>query len=210
MYVRQDLFHVADRERVHDFLDSNPFGTIIASTESSAPILTGAPVLLSRDIGEHGELRAHLAVQNPMVRYLLPATVVTVMFVGPNAYVSPSWYESPAEHVPTWNYMTAQAQCSVTRVHDSEELSLLLRDLAHRFEPPNSGWSYERMAPGLRKQLESKIVGFTLKIESLAGRFKVSQNRSRTDQQRVIDRFRSQPDSDCAALADVMSGLLRN
>lgn len=197
-------FQVTAKARLHDIVDSSPFGLIVAIDERSAPVFAHAPILLTRTAGAHGLLRAHLAIRNPIVPCLSWRRECAVIFWGPNAYVSPSWYEAPSEHVPTWNYIVVEARCSVASIHGQADLSALLQDMSRQFEFPSSGWSYEGMPANLKQKLETEIVGFSLCIDALIGRFKLSQNRSRSDRARVIDRLSKESSADSQELANAM------
>jgi transcriptional regulator len=197
-------FQVTDKKQLYDIVDSNPLGLIAAIDERSAFVFAYTPLLLTRSDGEHGLLRAHLAISNPIVPCLSRRRECAVIFWGPNAYVSPCWYEAPSEHAPTWNYVAVEARCSVASFHGQADLSAQLRDMSRQFESPSSGWSYEGMPVSLKQKLETEIVGFSLRIDALIGRFKLSQNRSRSDRARVIDRLSKESSPDSQELAKTM------
>ena len=130
------------------------------------------------------------------------------MVAGPQAYVSPAWYASKAEHgrvVPTWNY-TAVHFSGRVEVHDDPEwvrdAVTRLTDLnEHRRELP---WSVTD-APEryVEKQLRA-IVGIELSIERVEGKAKLSQNRSEQDQAGVVDGLRSEGGGREHEVADLM------
>jgi transcriptional regulator len=105
---------------------------------------------------------------------------VVVIFHGPHAYVSPSVYE---EHpsVPTWNYVVVHVR-GRGRLVDEPALRTILDDLVGRFDP--TGWRLEAPDEYVRSALDV-IAGFEISIDELEGKWKLSQNRSRTDQLRV-------------------------
>ena len=76
--------------------------------------------------------------------------------------------------------------------------------MSRQFEFPSSGWSYEGMPANLKQKLETEIVGFSLCIDALIGRFKLSQKRSRSDRARVIDRLSKESSADSQELANAM------
>ena len=157
------------------------------------------PLLLDPDEGPFGTLYGHFARANPQWRDLAEGQPALVIFQGPDAYVSPSWYPSKAEHgevVPTWNYISVQAQGRAEVFDDSERLLQLVSRLSAQHEASlERPWAVSD-APSayIAKQLRA-IVGFALPIEQLQGKFKLSQNRSQADQAGVREALASSSDS---------------
>ena len=125
-------------------------------------------------------LRGHLARPNPQVAHFAAGTQALAIFHGPHAYVSPSVYE---EHpsVPTWNYVVVHVR-GKSRLVDEATLRRILDDLVVHFDP--TGWRLEAPEDYVRSALDV-IAGFEIPIEQLEGKWKLSQNRSLTDQHRV-------------------------
>ena len=105
MYVPAH-FAVTDLPVLHDFIDSHPFGLLVTAHDGR-PFVTHLPLLLDRGTGPHGALRGHVARQNPHWQSMVGQDVL-VVFNGPHAYVSPTWYAAE-KVVPTWNYSTVHA-----------------------------------------------------------------------------------------------------
>ena len=106
-------------EVLHALVRAEPLGTLITEQDGE-PSADEIPFLLRPELGAHGHLQAHVARANPLWRSHTPGKPVLVLFRGPQAYVSPSWYPDKAEHgkvVPTWNYIVVQA-LGVLTVHD--------------------------------------------------------------------------------------------
>src|SRR4051794_27392492 len=100
MYV-PSAFAESDLNKLHDFIERNSFGLLV-SLVKGVPFATHLPFLLERNSGPDGSLVGHMARANPHWQELEAQTVL-VVFSGPHAYISPTWYE--AENVvPTWNY----------------------------------------------------------------------------------------------------------
>ena len=99
-------------ERLHDLIARNPLGLLVTHGDAgldASPI----PFLLYAGEGEHGVLRAHMAKANPHWKSLAGQTECLIVFQGPDAYVTPSWYASKAQTgkaLPTWNYATVQVR----------------------------------------------------------------------------------------------------
>jgi transcriptional regulator len=105
MYVPAHF--AADDEQVRGLLSHIRAADLVTSTPRGM-LATYLPLLYDPDAGEHGALLGHVARNNDQWRE--PATGESLVIVhGPDAYVTPSWYASKAEHgrvVPTWNYVT--------------------------------------------------------------------------------------------------------
>src|SRR5687767_2953761 len=109
MYIPRS--YAEDRlDVLHDFIAAHPFGALVTATPDG-PFASHVPFVLHRDRGARGVLEGHLARANPHHR-LDALGDALVIFQGPDAYVTPSWYPSKAEHgkaVPTWNYVAVHA-----------------------------------------------------------------------------------------------------
>jgi transcriptional regulator len=183
MYVPK-VFAVEDLARLHDFIEEFSFATIVTQRDLE---LTAShlPFLLDRSVEPYGALRAHLAIRNPQLKDLQAGSQALVIFQGPHAYVSPSWYVRP-ENVPTWNYTAVHAY-GIPRIGDRTAMIALLKDLTRQheksFEQP---WDFDPDAAWIQKLLP-EIAAFEIKIEKLQGKFKLNQNRTAADREGVIE-----------------------
>lgn len=160
------------------------------------------PFVYDPSVGEHGALHTHVARNNP--QWSEPAMGESLMIIqGADAYISPSWYASKAEHgrvVPTWNYSTAHVYGTLVVHDDPEWIAGQVRRLTgvHEagFEHP---WSVddapERYILG---QLRA-IVGIELVITRIEAKTKLSQNRSEADVDGVVAGLSARGQSDSAA-----------
>jgi transcriptional regulator len=144
------------------------------------------PMLFDADEGgEHGTLRGHVARGNPHWREIGPSELAIAMFDGPDAYVSPSWYAEKRRTrrvVPTWNYVTAQAQGHITLHHEPEWLLPHVRRLVDRHEALRPDpWSIDDAPDGYVEGQARAIVGVELRIDRLEAKRKLSQNRDEED-----------------------------
>ena len=178
------LFRVADDARLHDLVDAHPFGMLVVTTPRGVEV-AHVPIVLDRGAGPHGTLRFHVAAANPVGRAALAAQEVLAVFRGPDAYVSASWYEKPREEVPTLNYAVVHAHGRAAGPMTRDELRRLLADLAARHETGDDAWRLERLDAALADELLGGIVGLSVEITRLDGKFKLSQNRSDEDRRRV-------------------------
>ena len=178
------------------FMRAHPFATLVSVGPDGELWATHLPVVFDPARGPRGTIEGHVARANPhheLVRAAAEhgtARESLVIFTGPDAYVTPGWYPSKAEHgkvVPTWNYVAVHAYGSLTLREDPSWL------LAHvtRLTTQSEG---ERPAPWavtdapesyLAGQLRA-IVGFELEITRIEGRWKMSQNRPAADIDGVV------------------------
>jgi transcriptional regulator len=151
------------------------------------------PMLFEPADGPAGTLRGHLARGNPQWRELEAAlgaggdgaAEAIAIFHGPDAYVSPAWYEEKrrtGKVVPTWNYLAVQAHGTITLHHDAEWLIPHVGRLVERHEAGRpSPWALSD-APEEYVAVQARaIVGLELRIVRLEAKAKLSQNRSGAD-----------------------------
>jgi len=143
------------------------------------------PMLFDPDDGPNGTLRGHLARGNPQWRELVSDVEALAIFDGPDAYVSPAWYEEKrltGKVVPTWNYVTVQAHGVVTLHHEPDWLVPHVRRLVERHEAGRAEpWSIDDAPEGYVETQARAIVGLELRISRLEAKRKLSQNRSAAD-----------------------------
>ena len=162
---------------------------VSAAPDGGVPEATHLPLVLAEEEGPHGTLYGHVAKANPQWRGLAVAGAARAIFTGPEAYVSPSFYPSKQEHgrvVPTWNYVAVHAIGPVEIIEDAARLHGIVSRLttlheASRAEPWAVTDAPEDFVAG---QLKG-IVGIALRIETLIGKRKLSQNRAAPDRDRV-------------------------
>jgi transcriptional regulator len=148
------------------------------------------PMLFDSEDGDHGTLRGHVARPNPQWRDLDADVEALAIFDGPDAYITPAWYEEKrltGKVVPTWNYTTVQAHGSLTVRHEQEWLLAHVRRLVERHEAGRDAtWSVDDAPPGYVETQARAIVGLELRITRLEAKRKLSQNRSAADFQGVV------------------------
>jgi transcriptional regulator len=194
-------------EVLHDLIGRHPLATLI-SCGVDGPEATHVPMVLHSGIRPHGELRCHLARGNPHWRTLERAGPVLVIFQGPQQYISPSWYPSKQEHgkvVPTWNYVTVhvhgRAKLFEEQARLLEHLQALTAQNEAAFENP---WSVSDAPAEYVGALSKGIVGIEISIESMQGKWKVSQNRPEADRLGVMTGLRLMNSAAGLEMADLV------
>ncbi len=187
-------FSENDNLKLAELIRENGFGVLVSVIDGRA-IATHIPFLYDQ---ETGVLLGHVARANPQWESLAYAQDVLVIFQGPHAYVSPSWYESPG--VPTWNYAIVHIHGSTTTFDAPERLAKLLSRLTDQYESSSEApWS-GRYDPRLLKN----IVGIEVQIASIEAKFKLSQNRSAEDRKRVRSKLNEIGGSEAQKVASMM------
>ena len=200
MYIPK-AFREDDLNTLHKLMREYSFATLITLHEG-VPFATHLPFILDAKRGSNGILLAHMARANPQWRDFKSEQKVLVIFQGPHAYVSPSWYEVELS-VPTWNYAVVHAYGIPRLLEDSEELYKLLKILIETHEAQfENQWPFQLPDEYLQKMMRG-IVGFEIEITRLEGKFKMSQNRTESERENVIAAL--QESSDTLAVADFMA-----
>lgn len=145
---------------------------------------------------EKHTLLAHIAKANPLYKALRQAIDVLVVFHIDQAYVSPNWYPSKLEHhqaVPTWNYIVIHVRGNASLIEDQKQLRGILAKLTRRHEASQSKPWKMTDAPFEYLQNElNHIVGLQIEIQSMIGKFKLSQNRTIQDASCVAEALSKQ------------------
>jgi len=187
-------FEQSDPAALAALMHDHPLATLIVATPDG-PTADLIPLEYHANDGPHGTLRGHVARANPLWHHAGAAALA--VFKGPQAYVSPNWYPSKREHgkvVPTWNYTMVQARGTLHAVDDAPWLHALVRRLTDRHEATQaSPWAVDDAPDDYVQQMLRAIVGIEIRLTTLTGKWKVSQNRSAADRQGVADGLRDDP-----------------
>lgn len=180
---------------------------ITATTDG--PMATPLPLYLDESEGDHGVLYGHIAKANPQWQ-ATPIGDALAIFMGPEAYVTPSWYATKQETgkvVPTWNYVTVHAHGPVEFFDDAERLAGVVTRLTDLHETPRpKPWAVsDAPADFIAAQLKG-IVGLRIPVRRFEGKRKMSQNRAQSDRAGVaagLASSESARDRDVASLIPV-------
>jgi transcriptional regulator len=151
--------------------------------------------------GAHGALHGHLARNNDQWR-LESAGEALAIVRGPDAYISPGWYASKAEHgrvVPTWNYVTAHVYGRLVVHDDPVWTENLVRRLTAKHESRRAHpWAVDDAPRAFIEGQLRAIVGVSLEITRVEAKAKLSQNRPPADVDGVIAGLRERGDEESA------------
>ena len=192
--------------------DADEIRALVAAAGSAELVTVGAdgyPVSTLLPVVWDGDrLVLHMARANPQWRTIGDDAPALAVVTGPQAYVSPTWYPSKAEHgrmVPTWNY-SAVHLTGRARVHtDPAWLRDAVTALTDRHEAGRPDRWQVTDAPEVfvEKQLRA-IVGIELLVERVEAKAKLSQNRSAADHAGVVAGLEAQDDTQSSAVAHAM------
>jgi transcriptional regulator len=204
MYVPKQ-FREDDIDVLQTLMREYSFATLVSTQEDGVPTATPLPFVLEAQPAPYGTLKAHMALGNPQWRTFRPDQLVLVIFQGPHAYISPSWYETSLA-VPTWNYATVHAYGYPRLIDDQAELLEQLQSLIGLHEASFAHpWPFDLPTDYLEQMMKG-IVGFAIQITRLEGKFKMSQNRSATDRERVATELRASQDPMHCEVAALVGG----
>lgn len=198
-------------ETLHALMRERPFATLIAHGGDG---LTAdhLPLHLQAEIGPFGALQGHVARANPVWRQAADGEVLAV-FHGPQAYVTPSWYETKKEHgkaVPTWNYVVVHAHGRLRAIDDAEWLLGNLETLvAHHEAGFVEPWQIGDAPPEYIEKMLAAIVGIEIEITDLKGKWKLSQNQPAVNRAGVVAGLRELGTADAAAMAELVAGVMK-
>ena len=197
---------------LHDLIRTHPLGTLVvlAGAELCANHI---PFLLCAEEGGGGRLHGHVARANPVWKCFGGAVEALVIFHGPQAYVSPAWYPSRARDgrvVPTWNYALVHAFGTPRAIEDPAWLLAHVTQLAEAHEAGQARpWRVAEAPKDYLERMIGGIVGVEIPIARLEGKWKVSQNRSRSDQLGVVAGLQDRGTDDARAIAELVMQRLK-
>ena len=188
----QGVFRTDDQEALLAHLARLPFVTLVARPAGRL-LVAHAPVVV-RQQGQGVALDFHLSRGNALAEALNTGFQAVAVSLATDAYISPDWYAS-ADQVPTWNYVSVEAEGPVAAL-DGAGLVALLDDLSTQEEArlaPKPAWTRAKMSPGKFEQMSRAIVGARMRVERLEGTTKLSQNKDDADRAGVIAALGDHP-----------------
>lgn len=205
MYVPK-LHAVVDEDEIRSMVAAIQAGWLVTTGRDGTPLATLLPI-----IWKDSTVIAHMAKANSHWREVQTEAPALLIVPGPDAYISPSWYASKAEHgrvVPTWNY-TAVHLTGAVRIH--QEPAWLRNAVAELTDLHEQGrerpWSITDAPDDFIDAQLRAIVGVEFDVHHIDAKAKLSQNRSQADQQGVIRGLQGEPDRSSMAVAAVMQQL---
>jgi len=170
----------------------------------SGPVAAHVPFVLDE---AGATLELHLSQKNGLLKHLDGPTDALVVVSGPDAYVSPDWYEGLEAPVPTWNYVAVHLRGMLWRC-DPDEMPRHLERLAEVHEAvlaPKVPWTPAAVPEAQLAAMRAAIVALRLSIASVEGTWKLGQNKPVTARRSAADAIAEAAyGQEAAALADTM------
>ena len=164
----------SDKKHLIEVIKTYPLATVI-SVKDNTPLITHLPLIYR---ASDGKLVGHIDIYNPQTELLKDLNEVTLIFSGPQCYISPSIYTTT--QLPTWNYIKVHLTGTVQRIENKAELKQSLIDMTSFLEAPDHKYVLEADNPRLDKNLDY-IKLFEITIKTWEGKFKLSQDKKPKD-----------------------------
>ncbi len=201
-----EVFAVNDRQEIAAMIRSVGLATLVTSS-SEGLIATPLPLLFHDDEGEYGVLHGHIARANSQWKHEAIGDAL-VIFQGPDAYISPGWYPSKAEHgrvVPTWNYLAVHAYGPVEFFEDPDRLLAVVSELTNRYEAGRpKPWSVHDAPPDYIQAQLRNIIGVRIPIRRFDAKKKLSQNQPPENRSGVKSGLGTSENADDRAIAAII------
>lgn len=188
------LFQTDDIAHLTALFEANPFCLVIAS-QSNQPVAAHTPVILDNTPTGPPLIRFHLAKTNPVTDAIHSSGRALIVATGPHDYVSPNWYRLGPDQVPTWNYLSAEAEGPTSPLSE-EETETFLRDLSAKFEAglaPKPQWTLDKFDAKKLKMLTKGIMAFRLIPDRFEGVVKLNQNKPEDARNAVAEALGDTP-----------------
>jgi transcriptional regulator len=208
-------FEEANVEVLHYLIGEHPLGALVTVTQQGLDA-DHIPFLIHAEPAPYGTLHGHVARANPLWRDgsndpvppRVSKTNALVVFQGPQAFVSPSWYPTKQETgkvVPTWNYVVVHAHGSLRFVDDPVWVRAHLEELTAQHEGHRDApWKVTDAPDDYVEKMAAAVVGIEISIARLVGKWKVSQNRPPHDRDGVVQGLLGERTPAASIMADLV------
>ncbi len=181
-------------DEMQDVLGDLRVGELITYSNAVGLLATMLPFVHRSQPGNLGALHGHLARNNEQWKHQ-PQNEAMVILRGPDAYVSPGWYESKQTHgrvVPTWDYITMHVYGDVIIHDEADYVRWVVTELTEKHEARQaSPWSVNDAPEDFITGQLRAIVGIEIQITRIFAKAKASQNRPPADIAGVVSGLRT-------------------
>lgn len=196
-----------NKEQILSFIKENDFGTLVTSHENKL-LATHLPFLFD-DNANTLTLLSHMAKANQQWKHFSDELEVLAIFQGPHTYISPFNYEREL-NVPTWNYIAVHVYGTVSIMESDDDKLKLLHRLVNHYDPKYYEERFENLPEEFIKGKMSGIVAFKIKVTRMEERFKLSQDKTQTEKQNIINTLSSNPNPVAKDIGKVMKDMYNN
>jgi len=175
---------------LHALVEAHPFCTLV-TMGTGGLMASHIPMVLEHDGASSGVLQGHVSRANSQWKEFTPEVEALAIFVGPDHYITPTWYAEKAETgrvVPTWNYAVVHAYGRLRVVEDAAWLRRHVEALTKTHETGMARpWKVDDAPEDFVSAMVKGIVGLELAVTRMEGKWKASQNRSERDRRGVAE-----------------------
>lgn len=187
-------FRQQDPAELQALIEASPLAVLVTFGAGRMHV-SHIPLLFDSSLGPHGTLIGHFAAANPQAQHYDAAIEAIAIFNGPDAYVSPNWYETKRETakvVPTWNYIAVYAFGEITFIDDPAGKRAVVSRLTDHHEAKQAKpWAVDDAPQDFVQSQLRAIRPFEFRVARLEGKWKLSQNRTEQDRNGVIAALES-------------------
>lgn len=191
-------FTEKDTDKVIAFMKENAFA-IITGLGEQYPEATHIPLEVVVESDGKIILCGHIMKNSDHHKAFVKNSNVLAIFNGPHCYVSASWYNNP-QSASTWNYMTVHAKGNIVFTDDTGTYAAI-KAVTNKYEGTTTAAAFDAMSKEYIDQMLKAIIGFTIEIEKLDNVFKLSQNKSESEQINIIEQLKKTTDGDSINVA---------
>jgi transcriptional regulator len=197
---------------LHDAIRKYGFGTLVTSSEQELEA-SHLPMLLDSEPAPLGTVLGHLARTNPQWQRVKPGLQSLAIFLGPNTYITPSWYPTKQQNskvVPTWNYLAIHVYGTLSFFDDPSALRDHVGKMTDTHEASRSApWAVSDAPADYVEKMLGAIIGFKLRITRIEGKWKMSQNRPQQDVSGVLEGLTREDGEGHGPVAEIMTSRAR-
>lgn len=198
-------FQQTDISLMQELISNHPFATLVTHSTADGLCANHIPFELQTAHGAYGALCGHVARANPVWKEKAEALVI---FKGPDAYITPSWYPSKQQTgkvVPTWNYTVVHAHGQIEAIEDVDWIKAHLQRLTAQQEKNlPQPWALSDAPDDYIANMLKAVVGIRIEITRLEGKWKLSQNKPPQERDGVIVGLREERSTNSLLIADLI------
>jgi transcriptional regulator len=184
-----------DQQKMISVMKAYPFASLVSASEGQ-PFITHIPIIYN---DESGKLVAHIDKFNPQVETLVDDAEVTVIFKGPDSYISPSIYTT--RQLPTWNYIIVHVKGKITLINDPSDAKDTMIAMTRFLEGTDQKFVLEKESTRMQRSIKY-IQAFDITITSWEGKFKLSQDKNEQDQENAKQELIKKSSEDISSFID--------
>ncbi|UAB79904.1 FMN-binding negative transcriptional regulator [Marixanthomonas sp. SCSIO 43207] len=190
-----------DRKKLISVIQKFPLGMLVTVYDNK-PLITHIPFIYNT---ETKTLVAHIDKNNPQYNTLQEGTEATVIFKGPDCYISPSIYESK-DQLPTWNYIAVHITGKIHLINDAEIAKNSMIAMTKFLEGSEQRFVLQKDNPKMDRFV-NYIQTFEIEITKWEGKFKLSQDKSKADQENTRSALKAKTER---SLSEFINSIYRN